>query len=358
MNLPWIDKIFFRVSTLDILLFTKHLSVMIKSGIPLNESIASLKDQTKSGNFKKILTDVLKEIENGQALEKALSKYKNVFSPLYISLAGIGEKSGNLEDNLEYLAINLKKTYEFNKKIQGALLYPKLVLAATFVMGMFISLFVLPKLVDLFRSLDVKLPLSTKILLFVANIMKNFGIIIFLGLIALISLISLLLKTGYVKPKWHQVLLALPIIGPFKQNIELTAICRNLGLMLKSGLTITTALEAQLTATDNLVYQSYLAGLLKSTEKGKKLSEEMKSAKYPYIPAIMSRMIGVGEETGKLEDMLAYLGDFFEEEADDYTKNLSTTLEPILLLIIGVMVAFVSLAIISPIYQLTGSIHK
>lgn len=357
MKLP-LDKIFLRISLLDILLFTKHLSVMLKSGIPLNESIASLRDQTKNSRFKKILTDILDEVENGQKLEKALSKHKDIFSPLYISLIGIGEKSGNLEDNLEYLALNLKKSYEFNKKIQGALLYPKLILAATFIMGMFISLFVLPKLVDLFKSLDVKLPLSTKILLFVANVMKKFGILILLGLIGLGSLISFFLRTDFMKPKWHKFLLLLPIIGSLNQNIELTAICRNLGIMLKSGLTITTALEVQLKATSNLVYQSYLTNLLKEVEKGKKLSDEMATAKYPYIPTIMSKMIGVGEGTGKLEDVFIYLGDFFEEEVDDYTKNLSNTLEPILLLVIGVMVAFVSLAIISPIYQLTSGIHK
>lgn len=358
MKLPRLKTILFPVSTLDILFFTKHLSVMLKSGIPLSESITALKDQTGNSHFKKILAHIETAIENGQTLENALSAQNHTFSSLYISLIGIGEKSGNLENNLEYLSQQLKKSYDFNKKIQGATLYPKLILTATFIMGMFISLFVLPQLVNLFTSLEVTLPLSTKILLFVANMMKNYGIIIALVIAGIFILISLFLQTALIKPKWQRLLLSLPFIGSLNQNIELASLCRNLGIMLKSGLTITDSLKTQASASDNLVYKQYLESLLKSIEKGKKLSDEINSKKYPFIPAIASKMIGVGEETGKLEDVFVYLGDFFEEDADDKARNFSNILEPILLLVIGVMVAFVSLAIISPIYQLTSGIRR
>lgn len=359
MKLPQLlNQIFNKVSDLDILFFTKHLSVMLKSGIPLVESIATLKDQIKKNYFKEILENIQKDIENGQSLESALAKHKEVFSSLYISLIGMGEKSGNLENNLEYLSEQLKKNYDFNKKIQAAMLYPKLILVATFIMSMFISLFVLPQLVNLFESFDVELPMSTKILMFAANAMKNYGIFIVSAVLLMAVLISTLLKTSKVKPKWHRLLLNLPLIGNLNQNIQMASFCRNLGIMLKSGLTITDSLKAQFEATDNLVYKSYLESLQKSMEKGKKLSDELKDKKYSLIPGIVPKMIGVGEESGKLEDVFLYLGDFFEEDVDDTTKNLSNILEPILLLVIGLVVAFVSLAIISPIYQLTGSIRR
>lgn len=358
MKLPALTSILFRITPLDILFFTKHMSVMLKSGIPLAESIATLKDQTKNITLKRILAQIQSDIENGQTLESSLAKHPQAFSSLYISLIGIGEKSGNLEDNLEYLSEQLKKSYDFNKKIAGAMLYPKLILAATVIMGMFISLFVLPKLVDLFNSLDVTLPLSTKILLYVANIMKNHGVIIVTALIGVSLLVSQLLQTSFIKPKWQRFILSLPIIGSLNQNIQLASLCRNLGIMLKSGLTITDALKTQFSATDNLVYKDHLENLLKSIEKGKKLSIEISSKKYLFFPAIVPKMIGVGEDTGKLEDVFIYLGEFFEEDVDDATKNLSNILEPILLLIIGILVAFVSLAIISPIYQLTGNIRR
>ncbi len=358
MKLPEITQILFPVSKLDILFFTKHLSVMLKSGIPLPESITTLKEQTKNITFKGVLTKVQANIENGQTLESSLAKHSNVFSSLYISLVGIGEKSGKLEENLEYLAEQLRKGYDFNQKIQGATLYPKLILAATFIMGMFISLFVLPQLVDLFKSLDVKLPITTKILLFLANTMKNYGVIIAGAVVGAGILISLLLKTSFIKPKWHKLILLLPLIGNLNQNLEMVSFCRNMGVMLKSGLTITDSLKAQFNATDNLVYKGYMENLLKSVEKGKKLSSEMSNKKYQFIPAIVTKMIEVGEGTGKLEDIFIYMGDFFEEDVDDTTRNLSSILEPVLLLLIGIVVAFVSLAIISPIYELTGGIRR
>lgn len=357
MKLSILDRIF-KVSTLDILLFTKHLAVMLKSGIPISEAIDTLKNQQKNSTLKRILIEVGQEVDNGQSLADALAKHRETFNSLYISLIGIGEKSGNLESNLEYLSVELKKSYDFNKKVQGAILYPKIILAATALMGMFISLFVLPKLVDLFHSLDVKLPLSTKILLFIASLMKDYGVFIAVGLVVIAVSLTILLRTPFFKPKWHRVMLSLPIIGSINQNVELTSFCRNIGIMLKSGLTITNSLEVQLHATDNLVYKSYVSDFLREVEKGKKLSDVMGNGKYKYIPGIVPKMVGVGEATGKLEDVMIYLGDFFEEEVDDATKNISNTLEPILLLVIGLVVAFVALAIISPIYQLTGSIHK
>lgn len=353
-----INRLLFRITLLDKVLFSKHLSIMLKSGIPLAEAIKSLKDQTTNLAFKEVLEKVYADCENGQSLEKALSKHPKVFNALYISLISTGEKSGNLEANLEYLANQLRKSYEFNKKIAAASLYPKIVLAATVIVGGTLSLWVLPQLVDLFTSLDVELPLTTKILLFLANLMKGYGLLIIGGLVAVGVGISIILKTPLVKPKWHRFLISAPIFGSLIQNIELANLCRDLGIMLKSGLTVTQALDTQYQAEENLVFKDYLDHLRKAVEKGKKLSEEMSSLKFKFIPSIAPKMIQVGEETGKLEDVLIYLGDFFEEEADDATKNLSNTLEPILLLIIGLVVGFVALAIISPIYDLTSGIKK
>lgn len=353
-----LNKFLFRITLIDKVLFTKHLSVMLKSGIPLDEAVISIRDQTKNTNFKEVLDDIVKELQNGQSLEKALSRHPKVFDKIYLSLVAVGEKSGSLEENLEYLATQLRKSYEFNKRVSGAMLYPKLVLVSSLIMGGSMALFVLPQLFDLFTSLDVALPLSTKILLFVANLMKNYGFFIVGGIIILGVCFSLFIRTKVFKPKWHQVILSFPKFGELNQNVELTNICRNLGIMLKSGLTIITALETQRDATENLVYKDYLEKLRVAIDKGKKLSEEMISQKFKYVPSIVPKMISVGEGTGKLDEVFIYLGDFFEEEVDDATKNLSSTLEPILLLVIGAVVAFMALAIISPIYQLTGGIKR
>lgn len=353
-----LNKILYRITPLDKLLFSKHLAVMLKSGIPIAEAIFALKEQTTNLAFKEVLEKIYIDINNGQTLEKALSKHTSVFDSLYLSMVSTGEKSGSLEENLEFLSTQLRKSYEFNKKINAATLYPKLVLLATFIMGGSISLFVLPQLTTLFTSLDIELPLHTKILLIFSNIMKNFGLFIIGGFLLGGIFIKFLLQTPPIKPSWHLFLLKVPNLGKLIANIELTNICRNLGIMLKSGLTLSSALETQYQSENNLVFKEYLNSLKKSLEKGKKLSSQMSSSKFEYMPSIVTKMIQVGEETGKLEDVLIYLGDFFEEEADDQTKNLSNVIEPILLLVIGAVVGFVALAIITPIYSLTGSIRK
>jgi len=294
-------QIFKHISFLDKALFTKHLAVMTKSGIPLAESVDSLEEQAKNPTFKKILAKVSADIQNGQSLYKSMARHPRVFDTTYLSLVQIGEESGQLEKNLEYLAANLKKSYEFRKKVVSASLYPMIVLVMAVVVGFGISYFVLPKLIDLFESLDVELPLTTKILLFIANTMKDYGIFIMAGV-----LLSIILFRIFV----------------------------------------------------NLVYKEYLASLQRGIEKGKSLKEQLESSKFHFVPSIATKMIAVGEKTGTLESAFSYLGDFFEDEVDNASKNLSSTLEPILLIGISLIVGFVALAVITPIYDFTSSIHK
>lgn len=360
MNLEKIKNtiMFNQATDLDRLLFTKYLSEMLKSGIPLDEAINTAKVQTKNSYFKKILSKIEESVSNGQTLAKALSKFPDAFGPLYISLVKVGEESGNLEANLGYLAIQIKKSYEFRKKVEGAMLYPGLILLSTFIAGGGLALFVLPQLVDLFKSLNTELPLSTKILLFVAQAMRDHGFIIIGTILGVFIGLTILVQTPAVKPKWHRLLLMVPGLGNLIQNTQLSNLCRNLGLMLKSGIPLLPALKTECEATGNMVYKVYLKRLISAAESGRELSEEMRMHRFSFMPAIMTKMVGIGEKTGKLDETLIYLGDFFEEEVDEMTKNLSTIIEPVLLLIIGLVVGFVALAIISPIYELTGSIKK
>ena len=345
-----------KVSFLDKLLFTKHLSMMIKSGITLSEAVDTISTQTRSNKFHKVLSEISSDIKNGKSFPKSLDKHPKVFDRFYISLIEVGEESGTLSESLDFLAKQLAKEYALKKKIQNALLYPAIVLIAVIVVGIGMSLFVLPKLIDLFESLDVKLPLTTRILLFFANTMKNHGILVIGGFFALIALFNLSIRLSFVRPKWDRLTLSFPIFGPLFQNEQLTSLCRNLGIMLKSGLSITKALDVQYHGTENSVFKDYVLRLQKSIDKGKDLQKELSENNYSKFSPIAIKMIGVGEKTGKLDEAFLYLGDFFEDEVDSIAKNLSVVLEPIILLVIGLIVGFVALAIISPIYSLTGSI--
>ncbi|EKD64727.1 MAG: MSHA biogenesis protein MshG [uncultured bacterium] len=346
-----------NVSFVEKLLFTKHLLVMTKSGIVVADSIEAIASQTKSVKLRKVLDIVEKDIRNGQTLAKALKRHPKIFDQFFVSLVEIGEESGTLDKTLDYLVKQLSQEYELRKKIQGALLYPTIVVGAITLVGIGMSLFVLPKLVDLFESLDVSLPLTTQILLFFANIMKNSGFLVAGGFIGAIVLFRVLISLRAVRPKWDRMVLSFPIFGPLIQNRELALLCRNLGVMLKSGLPITKALSIEHEACGNYVFKDYIARIQKSVDKGKEIALELNSGHYSKFSQVAVKMIAVGEKTGSLDESFLYLSDFFDEEVDNIAKNLSVVLEPVILVVIGLVVGFVALAIISPIYELTGSIR-
>lgn len=340
------------------LFFTKHLAVMIKSGIILSEALESLVKNTRSEPFRVVLSGVLRGVRNGQSLTESLKKYPHVFDHFYTSLIEVSEESGTLDKNLDFLAGQLAKDYTMRKKIQAALMYPSIVVIAMIVVGGGVSIFVLPKLVDLFSQLNVELPMTTKIVLFFAKIMKSYGVIIIALFIGLLIYLRYVISLPRVKPYWDSMLLSLPVIGVLLQNAQLALFTRNLGVMLKSGIPINRALQIQKNVSGNYVFKRYVSQMQKAVDKGKSLEEELDNGSFSKFSPIAIRMIGVGEKTGKLDEMLLYLGDFFEEEVDASMSNLSVIIEPILLLIIGVVLGFVAITIITPIYQLTGSIRR
>lgn len=346
------------VSDTEKIHFTKHLTIMMKSGVPLIEALVTLRDQTHNIVFRSVIGKIIASTENGQTLEQAFAKHPRIFNPLYLSLVKVGERSGNLEINLEYIANHMKKAQEFKKRIQNAMMYPMVVFAVATLSSGCIAFFVLPKLIPLFSSLGVDLPLTTRILLAVATISRSYGVYIAIDSIVLLVLFCIFINLPKIKPVWHAFLLRLPILGLFLQNVNMALFCYNLGLMLQSGLPIATALQTQENITTNLVYKRYATRILAGVDKGKTISSELQSNTYPFFPLIAQKMINVGEKTGKLDESMLYLGAFYEEETDGITKNLATLLEPLVLFVIALIVLFIALAIITPIYQLTGSIRR
>jgi type IV pilus assembly protein PilC len=349
---------FSKISFKDKLFFTKHLSTMIKAGIPISDALASLSKQHKSKKFKEIIEDVLSNIENGKSLAESLKRHPNVFNNFFISLIEIGEESGTLEENLEFLAKQMAKDFTLRKKIQGALLYPGLVFGAATIMGSAISLFVLPKLVDFFDAFDIELPLTTRILLFIAQAMRSYGFLIIGGFFALIIGFYVFIQLPKVKPVWHKIVLKLPIFGNLIAYGQLASFSRNFGVLIKSGVPITRSLDVTSNTLSNVVFVKDVKKLSEELTKGRVIAAELRKKRYKEFPPLVVQMIDVGETTGKLDETLLYLGDFYEEEIDNISKNLTTVLEPILLVGIGIVVAFIALAIISPIYELTGSIRR
>ena len=352
LNLPLLNTIPFQ----EKLLLTKHLSIMIQAGITIADALAILVEQTSNTTFKKILEAVLFDVRSGRPLAYALGKHRKVFDQFYISIIEVGEESGTLQESLNFLAKQLSKEYQLRQKVRGALIYPGLVFSVTGIMGTFIAFFILPKLVDFFDSFEVELPMSTKILLFIATSMKEHGVIIGVGLILLITIFLTLLRIPAGKYLWHRYILITPIFGKLLKYSQLSRFSRNLGVLLSSGIPIVRGIHITALTMSNLTYSQHLLEIEEEIAKGKNLYLTMMNKRYHEFPPIVIKMINIGEETGKLDETLMYLADFYEEEIDEISKNLTTILEPILLLIIGTSVGFVAVAIISPIYELTGSI--
>ncbi len=344
-----------RVKLIERVNFTKHLATMLKAGIPIDEAIETLMDQSENPYLEEILRETLESIKNGQTLSESLSRHEKAFGNFYISLVKISEESGTLERNMEFLADQLNKAYILKKKIQGAMLYPSLIIIAAFIMGAFISVFILPQLTSFFDSFDVELPLTTKILLGISDFMGSYGIFFFGGIILIVIGLIMSMRLPGVKYLWHRVLLKLPVMGKITCLDQLAKFSRNLGVLLKSGVPISKSISVTTDTMSNLKFKEISKRLEKSIEEGKTIHETLEEESYPEIPSIFITMLSVGEKSGTMEDSLLYLGDFYEEEIDTFSNNLTTIIEPFLLIGIGLAVGFIALAIVTPIYELTSS---
>ncbi len=345
---------FGSVSLEQKMLFIKHLSLMIKSGMPINEAIAILVTEHK-GLFKRILQHILASIEGGNHLTDSLAKYPRIFDKFFISMVQIGEESGSLEQSLVNLALHLRKSHELKSKIQGALLYPIIVVTAMLGLGLTLAIFVLPKLTTLFASLGSELPFSTKVLLGMSYFLTHYW---YFSLITVIALAVVILVTRQIMPTkmfYHWCALRVPLIHRFSQVINLSSFCRAMSLLLQSGITVDKALEIVQSNLSNLYYQRDVAFFLQQVKKGESLGESMKQTPKRF-PGLVSKMIKVGEQSGNLAETFAYLADYYEEDLDSLSRNLSSILEPVLLVFIGIIVAFIAMAVISPIYNFTSNV--
>lgn len=337
-------------------IFAKHLSIMLKSGITISEAL-EIVESSLSGKFKKIIGKILKSVQSGQSLSASFSQYPKIFSGIFAGATYVGEKSGTLSENLENVAIQLEKENNLKNKVKGAMLYPVIVLIAAFCLGLAITFFILPKILPLFKGLKVEFPLSTKILIWFSSIMESYGVYIFLVLSALAIILTWLARQKFSRPVTHWILLKLPLINKIIRQVNLSQFCGTLGMLLKSGLTVDEALRVAGETTTNYYYQKSINEISKHIDKGTTISDNLKKFKKLY-PAMLVRMIMVGEKSGKLEETLFYLANFYETEVDNETKTLSTTIEPALLIMIGLVVGFLVVSIITPIYGITSGMSR
>lgn len=353
----WVENLTMRVSIQDQVLFARHLAVMARAGLPLLESLKMIQKETRSRAMLKILNQLIVDVSNGQFLSASLDKFKRIFGNLFVNIVRVGESTGILSENLNYLADELKKKQELRKKVVGALIYPAVIFIATFGITGLLVVFIFPKILPIFKSLNVELPATTKFLIFLSNLFTNYGPIMFGVLVILFIALRLILRIRKIRYYYNYALLYMPVFGKIFRGVNLANLVRTLGLTLKSGIKVVEAITITADSLSNLVYQDALKELAEEVKRGEAIAPYL--GRFPRLfPLVMSQMIAVGESSGNLSETLLYLSEFYESEVNDLTKNLSTILEPMLMVMMGVIVGFIAISIITPIYEVTSSIGR
>jgi type IV pilus assembly protein PilC len=344
---------FKKVSGSEISNFTRQLSTMITAGLPLTESLSILKNQTKNKQFGIVQESILHDIEGGGSFADSLAKHPDTFPKIYISLVKAGEASGLLDTILARLADNLEKEREFKSKTKGALIYPIIVVIAITIVIFIMMIFVIPKLTGMYKKMGVELPAPTLFLIGMSNLFVNFWWLMIAGMIAAYFAYSRYKKTELGERQLDELSFKIPVFGKIRRQTALTEFARTLGLLIGAGIPIIEALTIVSDSVGNKVYFDAIRKIAKDVEHGAPLSVPI--SRDGNFPPILSQMVKVGEETGKLDEVLMKISRYFESEVENLIKNLTTAMEPFILILLGVGVAFLVLSILLPIYKLTSS---
>lgn len=337
------------------IVFIQNLQIMLKSGIAAPRALKIIARQTKNRKFKTILEDVGASVEQGKNLHEAMGKYPNVFSHIFITMVKVGELSGNLEKSLEYLGIQLEREADLKSKTLGAMIYPSVIVGAMLIIGVLMSIFVLPKLLSTFTEMGAALPLQTRIVIAVVNFMSGNAILVIGAIIVVVIgfIFGLRTKQGQRALDWF--LLHFPVLSSIVKKINLARFSRVLSSMMKSGIAIVEALEVTAESLGNAYYREIIESVSEKVRLGKPLTESLQDRE-KLFPFIIVQMLEVGEETGTLETIMEQLAVHYEAEVDTTLRNLSSIIEPLLLLIIGGVVGLLAVALIGPIYNISQNI--
>lgn len=332
--------------------FTRQLSTMVSAGLPITDSLMILQRQTKSGTFAKVLSQVVTDVEGGLSLSQAMAAHPKVFTVVYIKLIEAGETGGVLDKVLGKLAESLEKEREFKSKTKGAFIYPIIVVFVMVVVMTLMMIFVIPKLTSLYTEMGTQLPLMTRIIIGMSNFMRGFWWLIIIVFVGFNFAFRAFAKTPAGSDLVSKVVLNLPVWGKMRKTLILAEFTRTLGLLIGTGIPIITALRVVRDILTNSTYRDGIDDAMKRVERGSPLHVPL--ATNPAFPPIISQMIRVGEETGKMDEVLGRLALYFEQESENMVRNLTTALEPIILVVLGASVGFLVLSIIMPIYNLTA----
>lgn len=344
-----------KVKLSEKILFTKNLSGMLKAGLSLSRALEVLSRQTKNKLLKKIIEALSDTIDKGGTFSDGLAKYPKVFPPLFVSMVKAGEESGGLPGALTEIGVNLEKSYALNRKVKSAMMYPAIIMCAIVIIGILMFIYVVPTLTKTFKELGTTLPASTRFVIGLSDFISNHTILLALIIVGIVGLFILLTKLPVTKRWIDYVVVRLPVIGSIVKEVNAARTTRTLSSLLGSGVTISRAISITKEVLQNVHYKRVMEQVESVVEKGSPMSSVFKAETKLY-PVMVGEMMEVGEETGKLGSMLMDIATFYEGEVDAKTKDLSTIIEPVLMIFIGGAVGFFAISMLSPMYSIMDSI--
>lgn len=349
-SLENIFRRFNKVSKTELILFTTQLATMLKAGLPITRALRAIMTQVKNKKFKEAIQNIVDSIEKGRTFYNALSLYPEFFDKIYVATVEIGEVSGNLSEILFKISENIEKDESVRQKIKNATLYPKLVLGAIFAAVMILLTFVIPRFAALYKGFRTELPLPTKILIGLATFTVNNWIYILLVFFCFVAFFLYLKHTSSGRKIYDPLILKIPIVGELVLKLIMARFSRFFSLLFSSGVVITNILDLIENTLNNVVFQEKIKKIKADVLAGVSLGEAV--GKTGFFTSLVQEMVSVGEETGALDEMLQKVSDFYENELDYTIKNLTTLIEPIMLVVIFGMVLFLALSVFLPMWDM------
>jgi len=343
------------VSLKDKIIFASNLSSMISAGLTLSRSLEVLEKQTTHAYFKSVIHEILRKVNAGESFSNALQTFPKVFPPVFSAMVSAGEESGNLPKTLMIIKEQMSKTYELKRKITGAMIYPAVIIVAIFVIAFLMMTFMVPQLSATFKDLNVELPISTRLVIGTSDFLANNLFLCLIAIVLLMVLAGLWFKSKNGQRVIDKLAIRLPVFGPMIKEYNSAVIMRTVSSLITAGVSLTESMLITARIVQNTLYQPVVTGAAGEIEKGTVLSAVLGS--YPKLfPVLAIELSEVGEETGDLPRLLSEGATFYEGEIDQTTKNLSTIIEPLLMIVIGIAVGFFVVAMIGPMYSLSSAI--
>ena len=355
LNVERINYNLSRVKQDELVMVTRNLGSMLTAGLTVSRALSVIERQTKNPKLKGVMKDVIAHINKGGQFNEALALFPKVFDDLYVSMIGAGEESGNLAESLKTLAIQMERSSNLKKKIKGAMMYPSIVIIVMFVIGVLMMIYVMPQITGVFKNVGQELPATTKFLIALSDFLVQHTVLALGGMAGSIIGFLYVLRTKWGKIATSWLIVRLPVIGIMAKEANAARTARTLSSLLNSGVDVIHSIEITEDVLQNVFYKKVLREARNRVEKGTSLSETFIERSDLY-PILVGEMILVGEETGQIAGMLGELAIYYEAEVERKTKDLSTIIEPLLMVVIGGGVGFFALALIAPIYSIGESI--